>query len=64
MNEHFCTIGKELQYEIQDYGHKYRDYMLQRINHSLFGPITSNDIMCEIKRPRHNKSPGHDLIGS
>ena len=27
-------------------------------------PFTSNDIICEIKRLRHNKSPGHDLIGS
>ena len=27
-------------------------------------PITSNDIICEIKRLKHNKSPGHDLIGS
>ena len=65
MNEHFCNIGNELQSEIPDYGHKYRDYMPQRINQSFYlEPITSNDIVCEIKRLRHNKSPGHDLIGS
>ena len=65
MNEHFCNIGNELQSEIPDYGHKYRDYMPQRINQSFYlEPITSNDIKYEIKRLKHNKSPGHDLIGS
>ena len=27
-------------------------------------PITTDDILLEIKRLKHNKSPGHDLIGS
>ena len=67
MNEHFCNVGLlnyiELQSEIPYYGHKYGDYMHQRINQSFYlEPI--NDKMCEIKRLRHNKSPGHDLIGS
>ena len=55
MNEHFCNIGNELQSE----------NMPQRINQSFnLEPITSNDIIYEIKRLKHNKSPGHDLIVS
>ena len=51
--------------EIPHYGHKYRDYMPQQINQSFYlEPIISNDIICEIKRLKHDKSPGHDLIGS
>ena len=40
--------------------------MPQRINNSFFylQPITTDDILIEIKRLRHNKSPGHYLIGS
>ena len=65
MNEHFCNIGNKLQSGIPDYGHKYRDYMPQRINNSFYlQPITTDDILLEIKRLKHNKSPGHDLIGS
>ena len=65
MNEHFCNIGNKLQSEIPDYGHKYRDYMPQRINQSFYlEPITTSDIICEIKKLKHNKSPGHELIGS
>ena len=65
MNEYFCNIGKELQSEIPDYGQKYKDYMPQRINQYFYlEPITSNDMIYEIKRLKHNKSPGHDLIGS
>ena len=65
MNEHFCNIGNELQSEIPDDGYKYRDYMPQRINQSFYlESIISKDKICEIKRLKHNKSPGHDLIGS
>ena len=65
MNEHFCNIGNKLQSEIPEYGHKYRDYMPQRINNSFYlQPITTDDILLEMKRLKHNKSPGHDLIGS
>ena len=65
MNEHFCNIGNKLQSAIPDYGHKYRDYMPQRINNSFYlQPIITDDILLEIKRLKHNKSPGHDLIGT
>ena len=65
MNEHFGNIGNKLQSGIPDYGHKYRDYMPQRINNSFYlQPITTDDILLEIKRLKHNKSPGHDFIGS
>ena len=65
MNEHFCGIGMKLQSEIPDYGYKYMDYMPQRIANSFYlEPITADDILIEIKRLKHNKSPGHDLIGS
>ena len=65
MNEHFCDIGMKLQSEIPDYGYKYMDYMPQRIANSFYlEPITADDILIEIKRLKHNKSPGHDLIGS
>ena len=65
MNEHFCDIGMKLQSEIPDYGYKYMDYMPQRIANSFYlEPINADDILIEIKRLKHNKSPGHDLIGS
>ena len=65
MNEHFCNIGNKLQSGIPDYGHKYRDYMTQRINNSLyFRPINTDDILLEIRRLKHNKFPGHNFIGS
>ena len=65
MNEHFCNIGNKLQSGIPDYGHKYRDYMPQRINNSFYlQPVTTDDILLEIKRLKRNKSPVHDLIGS
>ena len=39
--------------------------MPQRINNSIYlQPITIDDILLEIKRLKHNKSPGHDFIGS
>ena len=39
--------------------------MPQRINQSIYlETITGNNVICEIKRLRHNKSPDHDLIGS
>ena len=65
MNEHFWYIGNKLQSGIPDYGHKYRDYMPQRINNTIYLQlITTDDILLEIKRLKHNKSPGHELIGS
>ena len=65
MNENFCNIGNKLQSWIPDYGHKYRDYMPQRINNYIqLQPITTDDILLEMKRIKHNKSPGHDFIGS
>ena len=65
INEHFCGIGMKLQSEIPDYGYKYMDYMPQRIANSFYlEPITADDILIEIKRLKHNTSPGHDLIGS
>ena len=64
-NEHICVIGMKLQSEIPDYGYKYMDYMPQRLANSFYlEPITADDILIEIKRLEHNKSPGHDLIGS
>ena len=60
-----CNIGYQLQYEIPDCGHKNRDYMPQRVDNSFYlQPITTDDILLEIKRLKHNKSPGYDLIGS
>ena len=39
--------------------------MPQRINNSFYlQPITTDDILLEIKTLKHNKSPDHDLIGS
>ena len=65
MNEHFCNIGEKLQAEIPDYGLKYMEYMPPRTANSFYlEPVTSEDIMLEIKRMKPNKSPGHDLIGS
>ena len=65
MNEHFCNIGNKLQSGIPDYGHKYRDYLTQRINNSFyFPPINTDDILLEIKRLKHNKFPGNNFIGS
>ena len=65
MNEHLCNIRNKLQYGIPDYGHKYRDSMPQRINNSFYlQPITTDDILLEINRLKHNKSSGHDFIGS
>ena len=65
MNEHFCNIRMKLQSEIPDNGYKYMDYMPQRIVNSFYlEPITADDILNEIKRLKHNKSPVHDLIGS
>ena len=40
MNEHFCNIDIELQSEVPGYGHKYRDYMPQRItNLFIWSPL-------------------------
>ena len=40
-------------------------YVAQRISNSFYlQPITTDDILNEIKRLKHNKSPGHDFIGS
>ena len=65
MNEHFCDIGMKLQSVMPDYGYKYMDYMPQRIANSFYlEPIAADDILIEIKRLKHNKSPGHELIGS
>ena len=39
--------------------------MPQRISNSFYLQlITIDDILLEIKRLKHNKSPGQDLIGS
>ena len=58
-------MGMKLQSEITDYGYKYMDYMAQRIaNFFYLEPFTADDIHIEIKIFKHNKSPGHDLIGS
>ena len=65
MNEHFCDIGMKLQSDIPDYGYKYIDNMPQRIANPFYlEPITADYILIEIKRLKHNKSLGYDLIGS
>ena len=65
MKEHFCNVGEKLQAEIPDYGLKYMEYMPPRTANSFYlEPVTSDDIMLEIKRMKPNKSPGHDLKGS
>ena len=51
--------------EIPDYGQKNMDYMPQRIENSFYWDhITADEILIEIKRLKHDKSPDHDLIGS
>ena len=58
MNEHFCNVGDKLQAEIPDYGLKYMEYMPPRTANSFYlEPVTSEDIMLEIKRMKPNKSP-------
>ena len=64
MNEQFYNIGNKLSYEIPGYN-VYRDFIRQRINYSFYlEPIASDGTMLEIKKLQHNKSPGHDIIGS
>ena len=68
MNEHFCNIRIKIaignsRLRIQIY--KCMDYMPQRIINSFYlEPITADDILNEIKRLKHNKYLGQDLIGS
>ena len=65
MNEHFCNVGEKLQAEIPDYGLKYMEYMPPRTaNYFYLEPVTSEDIMTEIKIMKPIQSQGHDLIVS
>ena len=42
-----------------------RDYMPQQISNWLYlEPIITDDILLEMRRLKHDKSPAHDRIGS
>ena len=63
MNTHFCDIGVRLQSELPDYGNRFPEYLPPRTTDSFYlAPTCKEDILCEIKKMKPMKAPGHDSI--
>ena len=64
MNNHFCTIGEVLKAELPAWGHRYQEYLPERVMNSFFiEPICNDDVGLEIKHLNPKKAPGPDCIG-
>ena len=65
MNTHFCDIGVRLQSELPDYGNRFLEYLPPRTSDSFYlAPTCKEDVLCEIKKMKPMKAPGHDSIGT
>ena len=65
MNTYFCDIGVRLQSELPDYGNRFLEYLPPRSNDSFdLAPTCKEDVLCEIKKMKPMKAPGHDSIGT
>ena len=65
MNTHFCDIGVILQSELPDYISRFLEYLPPRTSDSVYvAPTCKEDILCEIKKMKPMKAPGHDSIGT
>ena len=65
MNTHFCDIGIRLQSELPDYGNRFLEYLPPRSSDSFYlAPTCKEDVLCEIKKMKPMKAPGHDSIGT
>ena len=65
MNTHFCDIGIRLQSELPDYGNRLLEYLPPRSSDSFYlAPTCKEDVLCEIKKMKPMKAPGHDSIGT
>ena len=63
MNTHFCDIGVRLQSELPDYGNRFLEYLPPRTSDSFYlAPTCKEDVLCEIKKMKPMKAPGHDSI--
>ena len=63
MNNHFCDIGVRLQSELPDYDNRFLECLPLRINDSFYLALTcKGDVLCEIKKMKPMKAPGHDSI--
>ena len=65
MNTHFCDIGIRLQSELPDYENRFLEYLPPRSSDSFYlAPTCKDDVLCEIKKMKPMKAPGHDSIGT
>ena len=49
MNNHFCTIREVLKAELPVWGHRYQEYLPERVMNSFFiEPICNDDVGLEI----------------
>ena len=65
MNTHFCDIGVRLQSELPDYGNRFLEYLPPRTSGSFYLVRTCKDgLLCESKKIKPMKAPGHDSIGT
>ena len=65
MNTNFCDIGVRLQSELPDYGNRFLEYLPPRTSISFYlAPTCKEDVLCEIKKMKPMKAPGHDSIGT
>ena len=65
MNTHFCDIGVRLQSQLPDYGNRFLEYLPSRSSDSFYlAPTCKEDVLCEIKKMKPMKAPGHDSIGT